>query len=178
MEVVAPVRAGAILHAGCGPTPLPDWIQGEETRLDIDSRCKPDIVAPMTNLGEIGPFDMVFCSHALEHLAPQGAMDALMEFRRVLNPGGRVMIIVPNLEGIEPTFDVVYETEAGEPITGFDMIYGNLKRAATNPFMAHRCGFVTATLENALEAAGFTQVCVVNDDGERRSYNLIGMGVK
>jgi hypothetical protein len=37
---------------------------------------------------------------------------------------------------------------------------------------------VTGTLENALEAAGFTQVTVVNDDGERRSFNLIGMGVK
>ena len=85
-----------VLHVGCGSEPLPAWL-GEvtETRLDIEPACNPDIVATMTDLGAIGPFDMVYSSHCLEHLMPYEVPVALSEFRRVLAPGGVVMINVP-----------------------------------------------------------------------------------
>jgi len=112
---------GAILHVGCGHEPLPPWFQGAvETRLDIDPRCEPDVVASMTDLGDIGPFDVVFSSHSLEHLAPHDVGVALGEFRRVLKPGGRLVVIVPDLEDVRPTEDVLYVSPAG-PIAGIDM---------------------------------------------------------
>ncbi len=147
-----------VLHAGCGRDALPSWLEGyDETRLDIDHRVEPDIVAPMTQLGDIGPFDCVVTQHALEHLAPTQVAVALQEFLRVLKPGGRLAIVVPDLEGVKPDFTVLYESPAG-PVCGHDLYYGMAKFSHDNIFMAHRCGFVTDTLRDVLEAVGFKDV--------------------
>lgn len=156
-----------ILHAGCGSLPLP--FEGcDEIRFDADASVKPDIVGDMTDLGDIGEFDGVYCSHALEHLHPQDALQALREFRRVLKPGGFVTIVVPDLEGISPTFDLL----PGMLITGHDLIYGLVD--THNPLMMHRTGFVAATLHGALEQSGLSHVLT-----KRLShYNLLGIGIK
>lgn len=164
----------SVLHVGCGRAPLPAWlVDAQETRLDVDPLCQPDIVADMTSLGDIGPFDLVFSSHSLEHLAPHAVPVALAEFRRVLKPGGGVAIIVPDLEGVAATDEVLFHTSAG-PICGNDLYYGLRSALAAHPYMAHRCGFVAASLEAALEAAGFAAVAV------RRlgNFNLLGAARK
>jgi hypothetical protein len=72
----------------------------------------------------------------------------------VLNPGGFVLIIVPDLEGILPNGDVVYHCDSG-PITGLDMYYGHAASTRASPWMQHKCGFTSETLEGALKNAGF-----------------------
>lgn len=163
-----------VLHVGCGKEPLPTWLGDfREVRLDIDPDCTPDIVAPMTDMGEIGPFDALYCCHALEHLYPHEVPMALGEFLRVLRAGGTLMVVVPDLEGIQPTEDVLYESPAG-PICGLDMIYGKAALIAGNPHMAHHSGFVGSTLEGALLAAGFDKAKASRPGG----YNLLAVGVK
>lgn len=49
---------------------------------------------------ESGTYDAVLASHILEHLA--NPLAALEEWRRVLRPGGRLVLVVPHREG---TFD-------------------------------------------------------------------------
>lgn len=165
---------GSLLHVGCGGDPLPDWLsEFSETRLDIDPATRPDIVASMTDLGGIGPFDRIFCSHALEHLAPHEVGAALREFLRVLTPGGAVMLFVPDLEGVSPTWEVLFVSPAG-PITGHDLYYGASAFLERNPYMAHRSGFVRETLAEALEDAGFAKVAVQRCG----SYNLFGAATK
>jgi 2-polyprenyl-3-methyl-5-hydroxy-6-metoxy-1,4-benzoquinol methylase len=41
-------------------------------------------------------FDGVFCSHVVEHLAPPAALGMLANCRRVLRPGGRLVVVTPN----------------------------------------------------------------------------------
>lgn len=162
-----------VLHVGCGGSHLPEWVPASrETRLDADPRVGPDIVADMRDLGDIGTFDGIFCSHALEHLTLQDGDIALAEFRRVLRDGGAVMIMVPDLEGIQPTQDVMYESPMG-PITGHDMYYG-YHCGQENEFMRHKCGYVQSTLQKKLEAAGFQHVSVRRLPG----FNLIATGSK
>lgn len=161
-----------VLHVGCGHTSLPDWFsEYDEVRLDIDPGCKPDIVANATDLGEIGPFDAVYCSHTLEHLYPHELPIALAEFRRVLREGGALVAFVPDLDGIRATDEVVYQSPCG-PITGLDMIYGKISYLQESPQMAHHNGFVAATLSKALELAGFDGVSVLKVP----EYNLMGSG--
>ena len=139
---------------------MPPWLSHhEEVRLDIDASVNPDIVASMTDMGDIGPFDAVYCSHALEHLYPHDVSLALGEFRRVLGVGGRAIVIVPDLEDIRPTEDVVFVAPAG-PITGLDMIFGFRAKLKEMPHMAHHTGFVAGTLKAAFEGAGFTYTVV------------------
>jgi len=125
----------------------------------------------MTSLGDIGTFVAVWCCHSLEHLHPHDGITALQEFHRVLKPDGAAIIIVPDLEDVKPTDEVVYTSSAG-PITGHDMYYG--WRAHENEHMQHRTGFVKSTLEAALQKAGFARVDVKRGDG----YQLVGTGWK
>lgn len=167
------ISAGAVLHVGCGGNPLPDWISGEETRLDIDPQHNPDVVASMTDMGDIGGFDFLYCSHSLEHLYPHDVPVALKEFYRVLGDGGRVIVIVPDLEGVEPTREPLLDTPAG-PVSGFDLFYGMATLVEKNAHMAHHSGFVRETLAEALERAGFSGVHVLRGN----DYNLIGAARK
>ena len=144
-----------ILHVGPGHMPLPAWLaQFDETRLDIDPALKPDIVADMRDMGDIGEFNFVYSSHNLEHLYPHDVPKALAEFYRVLVPGGVAIISVPDLGGVEPSEDVLYMSPMG-PVCGIDMIYGMRAELLDQPYMAHHTGFVEKTLRKALEDAGF-----------------------
>ena len=123
-------------------------------RLDIDETVKPDIVASLTDLGDIGEFDLIYCSHTLEHLYYPDAIKAVSEFHRVLKKEGGIIINVPNLEGIVPTFDIIYESVSG-PITGHHMIYGY-----PGEYWAHRTGFTKRTLNEILRI--FRNVSVID----------------
>lgn len=163
----------SVLHVGCGHTPLPAWFAHfDEVRLDIDPSCNPDIVAGMTDMGQIGPFDALYCSNALEHLYPHEVPIALSEFRRVLKPGGAMVLFVPDLEGVSATDDVLYESPCG-PITGLDMIYGKISYLQDAPYMAHHTGFVKETFARTLSAAGLSGVTVL----QIPERNLMGSGL-
>jgi SAM-dependent methyltransferase len=169
--------AKRILHAGCGTSRLPQWLDGEEVRLDINPAVKPDVVASLTDLSPLGEaagtFDAVFCCHALEHLYPQDVGAALAEFHRVLKPGGAAIVWVPDLEDVKATEEVLYQSDSG-PVTGLDMIYGMRKYVQANPYMAHHCGFVQATLGEAMRQAGFAHVEVHRAGG----FELIAIATK
>ena len=138
-------------------------------RLDIDPRTNPDIVGDMTALGDVGPFDAVACNNALEHLYPHQVDKALREFYRVLKPGGHAIIQVPDLEGVQPTEDLI--EEIGMP--GLHLYYGDPARLEDAPYMAHHCGFVQDTLRRVLEMAGF-RVMVKR----LPCHQLMGVGTK
>lgn len=166
---------GSLLHVGCGGEPIPEWAQGhfDEVRLDIDDRHSPDIVASMTDMGDIGPFDAVYSSHSLEHLYPHDVDTALREFHRVLDDKGFAVIFVPDLEDVRPTEDVLLNAPCG-PITGLDMIYGLRSLLPIQPHMAHHTGFTSDTLRAALERAGFSSVVVQRME----NYNLMAIAAK
>ncbi len=163
-----------VLHVGCGGEQLPSWLDGvEEIRLDISPEAKPDIVASILDMGEIGQFEGVYSSHVLEHVYPHEAPVALSEFMRVLVPGGACIAIVPDLTDVRPTEEVVYVSPGG-PVTGLDMIYGFRKLISSMPHMAHHNGFIAPTLHAAFAAAGFVNVKTCQVD----KINLLAVGYK
>lgn len=166
-----------VLHVGCGvhtPDKLhetfrgPDW---RELRLDINPKAQPDIVASMTDMAavETASCEALYSSHNLEHLHPHEVPVALAEFYRVLKPYGFALITLPDLQQAAEYIasgqaeSPVLMTNKG-PITPLDILYGFRPfLAAGNLFMAHNFGFTAATLETALQEAGFAQITVERD---------------
>jgi len=172
-----------VLHAGAGFAGLPPWlVEGEkdveEVRLDIDPVCEPDVVGSLTDLGDIGEFDRIYCSHCLEHLHSDEVQVALKEFYRVLKPGGSAVINVPDLEGVRPTKEVLYISVGGLPITGLDILFGYRGVTKAHPYMMHRTGFISETFQEELENAGFSKVTVRRMNQSYESYNLMGVVTK
>lgn len=161
-----------VLHVGCGRQPISEAFDGwEEVRMDIDPDCEPDIVASLTDMGNIGEFDAVYGSHVLEHFAPHEGAKVMQECLRVLKYGGYCVMIVPNLRGVLPTREPLYDSPAG-PINGLDMYYGKESMVAENPYMAHKTGFVPETLKEAFSCFKVAEI------RELTGYNLMGIGVK
>jgi SAM-dependent methyltransferase len=159
-----------VLIAGCGDEGQQWTEQGwSAVRLDIDPRTDPDIVASMTDLGDIGPFDAVACNNALEHLYPHEVVKALAEFHRVLKPGGHVVIQVPDLQDVKANEDLIPEIG----MSGLHLFYGDPALLEEFPYMAHHSGFVADTLRRVMEKAGFTVTAK-----RLGCYQLMGVGVK
>lgn len=166
--------SGTVLHVGCGPTRIDSTPFGplgwQEIRLDIDPAVAPDLLGTMTSMPAVASesVDAVFSSHNIEHLEAHTVPMALGEFRRVLRPGGVVLITCPDINAIAARIlshgltVPAYFSPVG-PITPLDMLYGHRPALASgNTFMAHRTGFNEAALQATLEAAGFTQVMAMS----------------
>jgi predicted SAM-dependent methyltransferase len=103
--------------------------------------------------------DMIWSSHTLEHVGIYKVNQTLKEWLRVLKPGCRAIISVPN-------FDYV----AKYWLTGADrawaeaMVFGH--QADEGEF--HKCAFTSASLRADLEAAGFEvkRIEVKNSHGQ------------
>ena len=113
----------------------------------VDLFGEPDIKGSATELPfEDGTVDAIWCSHVLEHLAVSDIPVALGEFLRVLAPGRRAIIRVPN-------FDYVAKYWLTGPDRGWAeaMVFGQQTGEGEFHKSAHTAGSIRADME----AAGF-----------------------
>ena len=95
----------------------------------------------------------------LEHFRPQEVLDVLKEWFRVLKPGGKLVIEVPDIEEICKSFENANKIERYHLL---DCIYS----ASEFP---HRYGWYGETLEEHFWAAGFQDI--VNVEPHFKHYN-------
>ncbi len=135
------------LDIGCGAD-LQDGFTGIDAYV-----VGPGIVnAPMWALpfGD-GSVELIHSSHALEHIPKRAVTVTLTEWLRVLQPGGGVQIVVPDLawccrEWLTRLTNDWY----------MDIIFGNQDHEGE----FHQTGFTAAILRNYLVDAGFEHVTV------------------
>lgn len=176
-----------VLHVGCGSGTLPPYFQDDwkEIRLDIDPNVKPHILSSILAVPVADEtYDAVYSAHNLEHLFRHEVPVALHEFWRVLRLGGLLMVEVPDLQSVAKHVaegnltDPIYESPAG-PIAPVDVLFGlSGLVAAGNGFYAHKTGFTTKSLGDALITAGFVDVNVnCNPDAFalRATANRVGV---
>jgi SAM-dependent methyltransferase len=105
LERYVPPRA-AVLDLGAGYCSFINHIRaGEKHALDAFAGfvryAAPDVRTHVGGCEDLGVFgsgqlDVVFTSNLLEHLSRAGVRETLTEIRRVLKPGGRLLLIQPN----------------------------------------------------------------------------------
>jgi len=164
--------------------PLPPQYQGwEHTLLDIDQRGKPDILADaraLTNL-PAAQFDVVYCSHNLEHYYRHDCVKVLAGFRHVLKEDGLAHIIVPDIGELIRVVnhhnldidDALYQSPVG-PVLVRDVLYGygvEIERSGLD-FYAHKTGFTQKSLTTILQKCGFNYVFIRSCNLQIQSFSF------
>ena len=177
-------RAALRLHLGCGTTVLPGWINidrvarapGVSTDLDPTTLPYPD-----------GSVDEVLAEHVFEHFSFAEEGLVWIEMARVLRPGGRLTLEVPDFEWVCATFLAALDEwrefyQVGHPdhYAGCGrvldqrwgilqtMFFGNQNGAG----QFHRSAYTEAKLRALATALGFAAVTV-----ERR-FNKGGQALR
>jgi predicted SAM-dependent methyltransferase len=108
--VSQPTPAGRFLNLGCGRRFHPDWCNVDIAPAD-PAVLAHDLTRPLPFSD--GQFLAVYHSHVLEHLPKAGAPGFLAECLRVLEPGGILRVVVPDLETIARLYLANLDTGLG-----------------------------------------------------------------
>jgi predicted SAM-dependent methyltransferase len=119
--------------------------------VDIDRHHEPDIVADVTDLSAIdsNSVEEICASHILEHLPWPLSYKALGEWARVLRPGGRLRVAVPDLAAL-----CAMVAEGHNAWAATALIYGVGR--LENALEAHQYGYTRGMLISILRSLGFT----------------------
>ncbi len=144
--------SGLRINLGSGEVPIAGFVNVDA----LEGAPGVDVVA---DIGERLPFDdgaaeLVYASHLLEHFPTDRVPALLAEWRRVLAPGGKLLIAVPDLEVIAKviTEKPGWFTPPHNPWLG--ALYGGQK----DEYDFHKTGFTEAWLAYLLQQAGFGEV--------------------
>lgn len=148
------------LNLGCGPNKLDGYVG-----CDIIDHPGVDYVCSVDNL----PFDdesvdEVLCEHIIEHLTVEQFNRSIVEWRRVLKPGGYLVLECPDLLGLCKQF--VESNEFGRYCSykGFwnihNHIFGHQRGNSEEEKMSqvHKSGYTEEHLKIVLSGIGFINI--------------------
>jgi SAM-dependent methyltransferase len=115
----------------------------------------PDILADMRSIPlPDGCADEVMCIHGIEHIEPWEADVALLEWHRLLMPGGMLVLECPNLlKCCQNVLENYHQPGKHPDQFGMWGLFGDA--TLRDPYMLHRWAYTPASLEVKLKAAGF-----------------------
>jgi predicted SAM-dependent methyltransferase len=152
-------RSGLKLHLGCGGKLKEGWVNVD---LALSSDLTLDVREPLPFAD--GSCAVIYSEHFLEHLDyPQPTRSLLEECRRVLEPGGRFSVGVPDTEwplreyfGLQDDDYFRTARERWHPPwceTRMEQINYHFRQVTE-----HRFAYDYETLERMLERVGFTEI--------------------
>ncbi len=134
------------LHIGCGNKFLKDFVH-----IDIMDFPHVDIKtsADDLNMIEDNSVELIYVCHLLEHFGRHEVKKVLKEWYRVLKPGGKLRIAVPDFEAI-----VEHYLKNRNMVEILGLLSGGQK----NEFDYHKILFDENFLKNVLKEAGFNVI--------------------
>jgi SAM-dependent methyltransferase len=128
--------------------------------IDANPRASCDIVARIDKIKlKSNSVRIIYSSHVLEHIPRDHAKIVLAEWHRVLKPGGKLYMCVPDLEVLFKVYmDNIpfYHTDKGRYLVdrACFFTYGG----EINKYEFHYNGYSFVTLESALQMVGFKEI--------------------
>jgi glycosyltransferase involved in cell wall biosynthesis/predicted SAM-dependent methyltransferase len=172
---------GKKLNLGCGGKKEPGYVN-----VDLFAGPAVDEIFELDDIPYAdGTIAGIHSEHALEHLGWARAEKALKEWHRVLQPGGEVILYMPDVElcfksYLEAPLEApnFYTTRAWYKFT----VYGIQTSQGGEPDDAqtHRCGFSKEEIAIVMERNGFIVNSVENygGPGQKPSYGTPSMAIR
>jgi len=151
------------LNLCCGEDVRPGYIN-----IDV-RRTRPevlvmDIEKELLRVFPDNSVDEIIARDCIEHISWRRVEDLLKDIYRVLKPGGKVYIQVPDLEAIAKKIILNPDFKYGE-LEGWKAISYWVYGGQEYPENSHKAGFTIRTLKELLENIGFEVVDIKNDGG-------------
>lgn len=149
------------LDLGGGNERLPGWTV-------VDLYTNTDIKDDIRTLATVGDntIEELRAFHSLEHLGKSEILPALTNWYRVLQPGGKLTLMVPDLPSVILNWLEAYRNDP-TVIWGWETqtIFGNQE----HPGEFHKWGFDEISLRIYLADAGFSNIAVGFTDSHGQS---------
>lgn len=138
------------VHLGCGKRHLPGYVHVDladfphiDHRHDVKSL--PMLADESVNL--------IYACHVLEYFDRSEVAGVLAEWRRVLKPGGKLRVAVPDFESLAAVY-----RDTGNLDLVHGPIFGRWQIPGTETTIQHHTVYDFASLEEVLIQAGFSNV--------------------
>jgi len=134
------------LHLGCGRRYIPGFVH-----IDVVDHPHVDHVSSIDNLSFLqdGSVDLIYNCHVLEHFKRREVARVLAEWYRVLAPGGRLRISVPDFAALCEIYNRTQD---------LGLVIGPIFGRQDYLYNIHYNLFDFDTLKNLLERVGFSEV--------------------
>jgi len=131
------------LHLGCGNKCIPGWYH-----IDVIPFPHVDLCHEIDNLPMIedNSVEVIYCCHVLEHFLRRDVVRVLLEWHRILQPGGTLRISVPNFAVLSSIY---------QNTNNLDAVIGPLFGRQNYLYNFHYSAFDYNSLKGLLEGTGF-----------------------
>jgi predicted SAM-dependent methyltransferase len=169
------------LNLGSSGSRIPEAYCGDGwEQINVDLVPPADVICDVRELKfDSESVDLVYASHILEHFYEHELFAVLREWRRVLKPGGKLIVRVPDMQaacklaGEQGLEAIAYQSAIG-PIRVLDMMFGYQQMVLQSELMAHKVAFDHPKLGRAVVKSGFAKatLMVLNE------YELVCEAIK
>lgn len=153
------------LFLGCGPLPIHkqhlEYVDSSWTLIDAYIRDAGIVQMDARHLEySDNSVEQIYSSHLLEHIGLRETQSTLMEWYRVLIPGGKIILNVPDMEWLaEELLNQIAGKDPESKVFNsqqklMEVVYGNQDHEGEY----HKSGFTKSVLEDLLRVVGFKNV--------------------
>jgi len=143
---------GTAYNLGCGTKKWDGWINVDLYSNVSDIKCDLRKLEIASNSA-----DAVAAIHVLEHFYEWEVADLLTEWKRVLKPGGKMILELPCMDKVFAyVTNCVANKEPLQPFMTLNALYGDPKYK--NEAMCHHWGWFQVPLSQMLESVGMQRI--------------------